>query len=100
MLGRAAVPMLGMLWKLFGYVGTESPVNVSETMLMPLFEWAVPSMIDGVRPQKIPHPPRATFFLLAGVHAMPRRGPQLFVSASRREVSISAAASCGSGLRT
>ena len=28
----------------------QSPVNVSDTMLMPLFECAVPSMIDGVRP--------------------------------------------------
>ena len=50
MVGFGSVTPVGMLAKTFGYVGTSAPVNVIVCTLMPLFECAVPTMIDGVRP--------------------------------------------------
>src|SRR5436190_1647940 len=95
--GRAAP--VGSVGKTNGYVGTWLPVKVTVCTLMPLFEKAVPTMMAGVRPKKMPKPARTTV-LGFGDQEKPRRGPKLLLSVLMKLVSMPAAASWASGLRT
>ena len=48
--GLGSVAPVGMAVNTLGYRGTSAPVNVMVWTLMALPLWAVPIMIDGVRP--------------------------------------------------
>src|SRR5437763_13709191 len=50
MVGVLIAAPVGTDEKMFGYAGMAAPVKLMVCTLMPLFECAVPIMIDGVRP--------------------------------------------------
>jgi hypothetical protein len=50
MLGLIPATPTGGALSTFGYVGAWAPLTRTESTFTPLFEWAVPTMIDGVRP--------------------------------------------------